>query len=126
MLQHRRLVKEAHVLLLGAKAHDALHAGAVVPGAVEDDDLTGGGQLLNVALEVPLARLAVSRLGQSFDAASTRVQVLRNALDGGTLAGGVAAFHDNDHAGAGLNDPLLHLDELCLEALELVLIGLLV
>ena len=43
--------------LVRAEAHDALDAGAVVPGAVEEHDLAGARQVRHVALEVPLARL---------------------------------------------------------------------
>src|SRR5699024_2339497 len=63
-LEDRGLVQEAAVLLRRAEAHDALNAGAVVPGAVEDDDLARGRQLLHVALEVPLAGLARGRRRQ--------------------------------------------------------------
>src|SRR4051794_509247 len=37
----------------GTKAHDVLHPGPVVPAPVEQDDLPGGGQVGDVALEVP-------------------------------------------------------------------------
>ena len=47
--------EELLVLLVGAKAHHPLDAGAVVPAAVEQDDFAAGGQMRHVALEVPLA-----------------------------------------------------------------------
>ena len=112
--------------MVGAKAHDALDSGAVVPGAVKDDDFALGRQLFYVALEVPLALLAGVRRGQCLDAAGTWVEVLGDALDCGALTGGVAAFHDDDYAGASFNDPLLHVHELCLKALEFLFVGLLV
>ena len=55
-LEDRALLQEPPVLLGRAEAHDVLDAGAVVPAAVEQDDLAGGGQVLDVALEVPLRR----------------------------------------------------------------------
>ena len=119
-------MQEADVFLIGAKAHDALDTGAVVPGAVKDDDFALGGKLFHVALEVPLALFARVGSGQRLDAAGARVEVLGDALDRGALAGGVAALHDDDYAGAGFNDPLLHVHELCLEAFELLFVGLLV
>jgi hypothetical protein len=50
-------------LLLSAKTHDALDAGAVVPGAVEQDDFAAGGQVGRVTLKVPLRALALVRRG---------------------------------------------------------------
>jgi hypothetical protein len=58
LLDGRRLPQEALVLLVGAEPHDALHPGPVVPGAVEQHDLPGGREPLDVALEVPLRGLA--------------------------------------------------------------------
>ena len=58
LLKGGSLVQEADVFLVGAKAHDALNAGAVVPRAVKDDDFALGGQLFHVALEIPLSLLA--------------------------------------------------------------------
>src|SRR5699024_10339246 len=78
-LEDRGLVQEATVLIGGAEAHDALHPSAGVPRAVEAYDLTGGGKLLDVALEVPLALLALGRRRQCLDAAGARVEVLGNA-----------------------------------------------
>jgi hypothetical protein len=46
-------------ILVRAEAHDALDAGAVVPGAVEQHDLAARGQVRDVALEIPLRALAL-------------------------------------------------------------------
>ena len=53
--------QEPLVLLVGAEAHHSLDPGAVVPGAVEEDHLAGRGQMLDVALKVPLGALALGR-----------------------------------------------------------------
>ena len=53
-LELRAGAQELLVLVVGAEAHHALDAGAVVPAAVEQDDLAGGRQVRDVALEVPL------------------------------------------------------------------------
>ena len=47
-------LEEAMVLLLGAEAHHALDAGAVVPTAVKDHDFAGGREVRHVALQVHL------------------------------------------------------------------------
>jgi hypothetical protein len=90
---------EDRVLLVGAEAHDALDAGPVVPGAVEQTISPNVGQVLDVALEVPLP-LGRRRLGQRDHPRRPRVQVLGEPLDRAALAGGVAALEDHDVLGA--------------------------
>ena len=43
LLEHRAGAQELLVLLVGAEAHDAFDAGAVVPAPVEQDDLAPAG-----------------------------------------------------------------------------------
>ena len=88
--------KNSSYSLVGAEAHHALDAGAVVPAAVEQHDLAAGGQVRHVALEVPLRALALVRRRQRRDAADARVQALRDALDHAALAGGVAPLEQDD------------------------------
>ena len=107
--------QELPVLGIGAEAHHPLDAGAVVPGAVEEHDLPGRGQVGDVALEVPLRPLALGRRGQRDDAAEARVERVDDALDRPALAGGVAALEDDDEPVAALADPVEHLHELELE-----------
>src|SRR6202041_2026555 len=53
--------EEVLVFLVGAKAHHPFDASAVVPAAVKQHDLAAGRKMLNVALEIPLAALALGR-----------------------------------------------------------------
>src|SRR6202049_2274131 len=94
-LEARRRFQERLALLARAEFHDVLNACAVVPAAIEQHDLLGGRQLPGIALEVPLAALAIARLAGRHDPHLTRAQVLGDALDGAILAGGVAAFEDH-------------------------------
>ena len=123
-LEMRDLLQEALGGLLGAVAHDALDAGAVVPAAVEDQDLAGGGQLLDVALHVDLGLLPVGGRRQRDDAEDPRADPLGQPLDHAALAGGVAALEDDDDAGAGLLHPGLQVGDLDLQAGEFLLVGL--
>ena len=125
-LEPRTAAEELLHLFLGAEAHDPLDAGAVVPAAVEDHDLAGGGQVFDVALEVPLGALAFGGLGQRHHAAGARVEALGDALDRAALAGGVAPLEDDDHPQALLLDPGLQLHQLDLQPGQLRLVGLLV
>ena len=78
-LELGRVAQEHADLLLGAEAHDALDAGAVVPGAVEQHDVALGRQVRDVALEVPLAALGLGRLGQRDGAGVTRIEARRGS-----------------------------------------------
>src|SRR5205823_3206626 len=61
LLERGNDFEEALDLLLGAEPHDALDAGPVVPAAIEDDDLTRGREVPDVALHVHLRLLALRR-----------------------------------------------------------------
>ena len=97
-LELGRVAQEDAYLLLGAKAHHALDAGAVVPGAVEQHDVAAGRQVGDVALEVPLAALGLGRLGERDGAGVARVEARQEAADAAALAGGVASLEQHDEA----------------------------
>ena len=120
VLEHRAGVQELLVFLVGAETHDLLDAGAVVPAPVEQDDLALGGQLRDVALEVPLAALALGRGAEGDDAADSGVEALGDSLDDAALAGGIAAFEDDADLQALDPHPFLELDQFELKAGELV------
>ena len=52
LLEHGRLFQEGLGLLLGAKSHDALHAGPFVPVPVQQLDQSGSRQVEQVLLRV--------------------------------------------------------------------------
>src|ERR1039457_3926506 len=54
LFEDRALAEELAVLIVAAIAHDVLDARSVVPGAIEQNDLAGRWQVLDVALEIPL------------------------------------------------------------------------
>ncbi len=70
--------------------------GAVVPAAIEDDDLAGRREVLHVALHVHLALLAIRRRRQRHEAEDARADALGDRLDRAALAGGVAPLEDHD------------------------------
>jgi hypothetical protein len=107
---------------LGGEAHDPFHTGAVVPRPVEEDDLTGCRQLLGVALEVPLGAFAVGRDTEGLGAHDAVVGPIGDPADDAALAGGVAPLEQDHHPVARLADPVLHLDQLDLEAQQLGLV----
>jgi hypothetical protein len=103
------------MFLRRTESHDLLDAGPVVPGPVEQHDLALRGEVRDVALVVPLAALPVSGCGQGGDAGHAGAEILRDPLDGATLACGVATFEDDGDARTGMPRPLLQLDEFRLE-----------
>ena len=117
-------LEEVLVFLVGAEAHHPFDAGAVVPAAVEQHDLAAGRQMRDIALEVPLAALALGRRGQRHGAADARVETLGDPLDGAALARRVASLEDDDQLELLGDDPVLELDELALQAQELLEIEL--
>ena len=127
---HQHLLELGHgaeellVLLVGAKAHHALHAGAVVPAAVKENDLAARRQVGDIALEIPLRALAVVGRGQGGHAAHARVQALGDALDHAALAGRIAALEEDDHLFPVVLHPVLQLDQLALQAQQLAEVGL--
>jgi hypothetical protein len=114
-LELGRLLHELVVLVVGAELHHPFHAGPVVPGPVEHDDLTGRGQVRDVALEVPLGALPLAGLLQRDDAGAAGVEVLGEPLDGAALAGGVPALEQEHQALPAVLDPVLELEQLDLE-----------
>ena len=115
LLERHDLFEEPGHLLVGREVHDAFDAGAVVPGPVEERDLAARRELLDVALEVPLAALPLAGSGQGHVAGEARVHVLAHALDRAALAGGVAPLEQQQHPLTVGACPLLHLHELDLE-----------
>jgi len=79
-LELGRLAHELEVIVRRAEAHHVLHARAVVPGAVEENDLARRGQLLDVALEIPLALFVVRGLGQRHHGRAAGIEEFGEAL----------------------------------------------
>src|SRR5258708_28303689 len=77
-----------------------------------------------VALEMPLRPLALVGGGEGGNAADPRIEPLGDALDDATLAGGVAAFEDDDHLELVVLNPVLQLDEFALQAEQLLEVNL--
>src|SRR5258708_11730527 len=97
---------EPAVLLLGAKSHDPLYARAVIPAAVEQDDVPAGGPVPDVALEVPLGLFPLGRRGQRDDLGDPGVEVLRDPPDPAAPSRPVPALSDHDDPGVLGSAPL--------------------
>jgi hypothetical protein len=110
-------------LLGSAEAHHPFDPGAVVPAAVEDDDLARRRKVADVALQVHLAFLAFGRCRQRDDTEDARTHPLGDRLDGAALAGAVAPFEDDADLEPLVHHPLLQLDQFHVEALELLFVS---
>ena len=121
-LELRAGAHELLVLGVGAKAHYPLDPGAVVPTAIEEDHFAGRGQVSDVALEIPLAALTVTGLGERRNVNHPRIGPLGDAANHPALAGGVPALEQYDDSEALLNDPVLQAHKLDLQAGKLLLV----
>jgi hypothetical protein len=74
---------------------------------VEEHHLAGGREVFDIALEVPLGLLALGRLGEGDDADGAGRGALGDALDDTALAGGAAAFEDDQDLQTLLLNPVL-------------------
>src|SRR6185312_3044365 len=95
------------MLVLGAKSHHVLHAGPVVPAAIEDDDLAGGGKMRDVTLEVHLRLFPTRRCRQGNNTKYARAHALGDRLDGASLAGRIAPLEHDDNAQSLVLYPIL-------------------
>ena len=110
------------MLRLRAEAHHILDACAIVPAAVEDHDLASRWGVLEVALHIELALLAVGRRRQRDYTEHAMADALGDRLDHATLAGGVAALEDQDYPFAVFFDPILHGAQLNLQLAQCLLV----
>ena len=110
--QFGRLAHELQVFVRLAKTHHAFYTGAVVPRSVEKHHFAGGGQMVDVTLEIPLSALAVAGFLQGHHAGAARVEVLHIAFDGAALAGGITAFKYGGNAAATIFHPALYFEQL--------------
>src|SRR6478752_611252 len=95
------------MLLRRTESHDLLDTRPVVPGPVEQDDLTPRRQVRDIALVVPLPAFPLGGCRQRGYPRDARAQIFGDALDGPTLARGVATFEDDHDPGPGFPGPFL-------------------
>src|SRR5450755_147831 len=113
-------MEEFLALLRRAETHHALDAGAVVPAAVEQDDLPAGRQVGGIALEIPLRTLALVGGRQRGDPADARIETLGDPFDDTALAGRIAALEDDDDLELLVEHPVLQFDQLALQPEQLL------
>ena len=122
LLDQRRHFQEFSHLLLVGKPHHAFDARAVVPAAVEDHDFARRRKVRHVALDIHLAFLALGRRRQRNHAEYAWTHALGDRLDRAALAGAVATFEHDADLEPLVDDPLLELDQLDVQPLELLLV----
>src|ERR1043166_4921179 len=95
------------------------------PAAIEEDDLARRGQVLHVALEIPLTLLTIARRAERHDATGARIHRLGEALARAALPRGVTTLEETHNLETPLLGPELELHQLLLESFELFLVVLL-
>src|SRR5262249_14544755 len=103
-------------IFLRAEAHDTFDASPVVPTAIEEDDFSTRWQVRHVSLEIPLCTLTLAWRGQRDYATDSRIKTLRDPLDDATLASCVASLENNDNLELLVDNPVLQLNQLTLQA----------
>src|SRR5262249_20879483 len=104
------------------EALDALHQHPAVPGAVEDDHPSRGGQAAPEAPEVRMGLLLVGWSGDGHHAVIAGVHGAREPADGASLAGGVGALEDQDGRSAEFSQSAREPSQLTLEVPQLFLV----
>jgi len=99
-----------------------LDPGAVVPTAVEDDNLPGSRQMGDITLKIPLSPLDIRRFAERHQAHSAWVEWLGDTLDGAAFARCIPPFKDQTDALTTFLHPVLKTDQFKLQACEFILI----
>ena len=87
MLKFGNRTEEFLEFVRGAKPHDPLNAGAIVPTTVEQHDFANGRQMRRRSAGNTTDALAFGGRRQRDHAADARIEALRDAFDSATLAG---------------------------------------
>ena len=82
----------------------------VIPESM--NDFPGGREMLDIALEVDLRALPLSRRGQGDEPERARADGFDNAFEDAAFAGCIPALEEDNNPCAGMLDPVLHLDRL--------------
>lgn len=96
-----------------------LDACAVVPTAIEENELFCCGKLSDITLEVPAASFSIGGLSESDNSRLARTQVLDDTLDATILPSGIAAFDENQNLVATTDEVSLQFDQFYLEQVQL-------
>src|SRR5262249_11813231 len=123
LFKNRRLPQEQRMLLPRTKTHHLLNTRPVVPGPIEQDDLTARRQMRDIALVIPLPTLPLGGYRQRGYPHDTRTQIFSDPLDGPTLARSVTTLEDNHDPGPGFAGPFLKPDKLRLKTKKFSLIN---
>ena len=110
------LRSEQRMLLRRTESHHLLDTRPVVPGPVEQDDLTPRRQVRHIALVVPLPALPLGGCRQRGYPRDAGAQIFGDAFDGPTLARSIATFEDDHDPGPGFPGPFLQSHEFRLKA----------
>src|SRR5262249_61004495 len=106
--------EKAFGFIFGAKAHNALDSGAIVPAAVEDHDLSAGRQMGQIALNVHLGFFAIGWGGEGDHPEYPWTDPLRDRLDDAALARAISTFKNDANLLAPGPAPFLKLNNLSL------------
>src|SRR5262249_50330989 len=120
-LKRRNVFEKSLVLFLRAEIHHVLDSGAIVPTAVENDDLASCRKMLEIALPIKLRLFPVGRSRQRHKAEHAWADALGDRFDRSSLACGIAPFEHDDGAQPLMFHPILEPAQLGLELAQFLL-----
>src|SRR5688572_16251827 len=103
------------MLLRRAKSHDILHAGAVVPTAVENNDLPRRGKVGHISLNIHLRFLPIGGRRQRHHAEYAGTDTFRDGANRPALPGAIASFKQDNDPKSLMLDPFLEPAEFSLK-----------
>ena len=101
LLKARDLMEKAFALFRGTEAEDMFDHAAIVPAAIEEGDFATRRQMIDVALEIPLALFGFAGFRKCNNPRAARIKIFAEPLDCSALTSRIAALKDNADAGAG-------------------------
>jgi hypothetical protein len=110
------VLKNSSSVRFSAKAHQSLNPSAIIPAAVEQNDLTGARKLRDVALETPLGTLPLGRRCQYHRSTDARVKRSSHSPDRAAPARCIAALKQHDDFEFFAQHTVLELHELVLQS----------
>ncbi len=116
--EFRRLAHEFQVFRGIAKSHDPFDACPIVPGPVQENHFARGRQMVDVALEIPLAAFLVRGFVQGNHPRCARIEVFGKAFDRSALARRIPALEEQHEFLPGLLTPDLPSSSACSFALS--------
>src|SRR4029077_9359963 len=103
----RTYLEESIIIFIRTKSHHSLHAGPVIPTAIENDNFTCCRKMFEITLKIYLSALPLGGSRESNHPKYPMAHPLRDSLDSPAFPGRVSAFKKNNNPCSGMLYPKL-------------------